>query len=89
MQGHDTLATRFREVELTRENEAPLRSPLPTKYPLAQLSQASVKIHVRPIPETARKSNADGRFAPTPNVYLNIPISLSEVAPSTVVVLTW
>jgi hypothetical protein len=58
-----------------------------TKYPLAQLSQASVKINVRPIPETARKSNTDGRFSPTPNVYLNIPVSVSEVAPSTVVVI--
>jgi len=58
-----------------------------TKYPLAQLSQASVKIDVRPIPETTGKSNTNGRFAPTPNVYLNIPVSVSGVAPSTVVVI--
>jgi hypothetical protein len=56
-----------------------------TKYPLAQLSEAPVKIAVRPIPETTGKSNTNGRFAPTPDVYLNIPVSLSGAGPSTFV----
>jgi hypothetical protein len=57
-----------------------------TKYPLAQNSQASVKIDVRPIPETSGKSSTNGRVAPTPNVYLDIPVSVSQVGSSTVVV---
>ena len=58
-----------------------------TKYPSAQLSQASVKIDVRPIPESTGRSNTNGRFDPAPNVYLNIPVSVSGVAPSSVVVI--
>jgi hypothetical protein len=56
-----------------------------TKYPLSQLSQAPVKIDVRPILETNGKSNTNGRFAATPDKYLNIPVSLSGIGPSTVV----
>ena len=58
-----------------------------TKYPSVQLSQASVKIGVRPIPESTGKSNTNGLLEATPNVYLNIPISVSGVAPSSVVVI--
>jgi hypothetical protein len=58
-----------------------------TKYSLAELPQASVKIAVRPVPESTGKSIANGWFDRTPNVYLNIPVSVSGVAPSSVVVI--
>jgi hypothetical protein len=57
-----------------------------TKYPVAQQPQASLKIGVRPIPETTGKSSTNGWFDPTPNIYLSIPVSVAGVAPSSVVV---
>ena len=57
-----------------------------TKYPFVQFSQAPVKIKVLPIPESTGESGTNGRFATTPNLYLNIPVSVSGVGPSTVVV---
>jgi hypothetical protein len=56
-----------------------------TDYPLVQLAQAPAKIDIRELPKTESGVNANGWSEALPSVYLNIPISVSGVAPGTVV----
>jgi hypothetical protein len=63
----------------------PNRKTTETEYPAAQLQEVPVKIDIRPIPEITRIPNANGWSDAIPNVYLNIPISASGVAPRTMV----
>jgi|HubBroStandDraft_6_1064221.scaffolds.fasta_scaffold58870_2 hypothetical protein len=63
----------------------PKTKTMETEYPVAELPQAPVKIEIRPIPEIAGRINANGWSGAIPNVYLNIPISVSGVAPTSMV----
>ena len=56
-----------------------------TEYPVVQPQQAPVKIDIRPIPEITHSSNAWGWSDAVPDIYLNIPVSVSGVAPRTMV----
>jgi len=56
-----------------------------TEYPVVQPQQAPVKIDIRAIPEIPHRSNASGWSDAVPDVYLNIPVSVSGVAPGSMV----
>jgi hypothetical protein len=56
-----------------------------TEFPLVELSQAPARIDLREITKMAGTLDPNGWSEAIPNVYLNIPISVSGVAPSTMV----
>jgi hypothetical protein len=63
----------------------PNAKTMETEYPVVQLPQTPLKIAIREIPNMAGRENADSWSVVIPYVSLDIPLSVSGVAPTTMV----